>query len=126
VQVFTAAYKTLRVRSLSSIYNCVGMVFASRRTVVDVDYLPTILEDDGYRQIPAKEVVEGDVVVYADSWGKFSHVGVVIHHSPDVQSASWKTRVLSQWGADGEFFHDLDDVHPYLGKPKGFWTERSS
>jgi hypothetical protein len=36
------------VRSLSAVYNCIGMVFANRRAWVEPEQVPMILEDDGY------------------------------------------------------------------------------
>jgi len=36
------------VRSLDSSYNCMGMIFAARRTVLDTDVLHYIIDDDGY------------------------------------------------------------------------------
>src|SRR6266566_4467429 len=38
-------------RSLSATYNCVGMVFASRRTCIDAEHVPMILKDDGYFEV---------------------------------------------------------------------------
>ncbi len=35
-----------RTRSLSSVYNCFGMVFASRRTTIHPDDIEMILTDD--------------------------------------------------------------------------------
>ncbi len=33
-------------------------------------------------------------------------------------------QVLSKWGADGEYFHDLTDVPYLLGRPAEYWTDR--
>ena len=84
-----------------------------------------ILDDDGYRAVEVRDVQPGDVVTYRDSTGNVSHVGVVISHDKDLPKAQWKTTVLSQWGADGEYIHDVGDVHELLGKPYKFYSERS-
>ena len=82
------------------------------------------LSDDGYRKIEEREVEPGDVLIYKDDVDEPVHVGLVVEHNPDVSTASWKTRLLSQWGADGEYFHDAEHVAPFLGRPKEFWSER--
>jgi hypothetical protein len=33
-------------------------------------------------------------------------------------------QVLSKWGADGEYLHDLTDVPYLLGRPAEYWTDR--
>lgn len=111
-------------RSHSSSYNCMGMVFGSRRTCVEPDSLGMILREDGFRKISISEAVLGDIVVYRDGSGGFAHVGLVLSKSADIELASWKVEVLSQWGADGEYFHEAYDVPHLLGKPQEYWTER--
>ena len=112
-------------RSLSSVYNCMGLVFASRRTWVDPEHLPMILADDDYRQVPDEGNLQpGDVVVYRDGDGQVSHVGIVDRVRTNVTQAVWEVFVLSQWGRDGEYFHRADDVNPRLGKPAEYWTDR--
>ena len=122
-------HPSVRARSLSSIYNCMGMVFAARRTRVDPEHLEMMLADDEYRRVPDERHLErGDIVVYRDTEWKVSHVGVVVKVKPDLRTtseASWEVTVLSQWGADGEYFHLADSVHPSLGKPVEYWTDRT-
>ena len=83
-----------------------------------------ILDDDGYRVVERREVQPGDVVTYCDKTGNVCHVAVVVRHDADVATAQWKTIVLSQWGADGEYLHDVNDVHEVLGRPDRFYSER--
>lgn len=83
-----------------------------------------ILEDDGYVEVTPAEVMPGDLVIYRDGTGDISHVAVVVRHEPDVENARWKTTVLSQWGADGEYLHDHTDVNEVLGKPDKFYSEK--
>ena len=121
------SHESVRVRSKSSTYNCVGMVFANRRTWVETDHIRRILEEDGYRPVTLQDAECGDIVLYtdADADATVLHVGVIVRHDPSIEDADWKTTVLSQWGRDGEFFHELKDVNTgLLGSPNEVWTER--
>jgi hypothetical protein len=114
-----------QLRSLSATYNCIGMVFANRRTWIDPEIVPMILSDDEYKQVPEADVMEGDIVLYqSDRDRKLSHVGLVVSKEPNLEAGTWSIRVLSQWGADGEYFHDYRDVPEALGRPIGFYSER--
>jgi hypothetical protein len=118
-------HTSAQCRSLTGVYNCMGMVFASRRTCIDTDSITMILEDDEYRRLqPSDEVAKGDVVIYKDNDGHVSHVGLVVDIKPDLVQAENKIKVLSQWGQDGEYFHDAEDVNPRLGIPTEYWTDR--
>jgi hypothetical protein len=112
-----------QLRSLSSEYNCMGLVFASRRTCIDVGIVDWILREDDYKLVSIDKVRRGDLLVYRNADGP-SHVAIVWTHDPDVARAEWRTTVLSQWGADGEYFHDAHDVPLLLGAPDRFWTDR--
>ena len=70
-----------------------------------------------------RKQLPGDLLLY---WKgeEFTHVAVVVEHHPDFESGKFRTRVVSQWGADGEYLHNVDDVPYWLGKPKEFWSER--
>jgi hypothetical protein len=114
-----------QLRSSTSLYNCVGQMFASRRTWVEIDYLQSILERDGYRRVnERKNLWIGDVVVYENREGEITHVGLVVEKRLDVKSGNHVIYVLSKWGQNGEYFHQMDDVPPLLGNPVKFWTER--
>jgi hypothetical protein len=114
----------LTIRSVSSYsYNCVGMIFASRRAYIEITHINRILREDGFHQISINEITVGDIVLY-----KFrsqpSHVAIVtgvtgsIGHKIDV-------RVLSKWGLDAEFEHFMENVpRATLGEPAEFYTER--
>jgi hypothetical protein len=115
-----------KCRSLTALYNCVGMVFASRRTFIDSDHLDTILRDDGFRQIAKDQMHQGDLVVYRlNEIAK--HVGI-IYEIRDVAVDPVHPReeiwVLSQWGENGEYLHKIDEVSPLYGNKQEFWTER--
>ncbi len=115
-----------RVRSLNSGYNCMGMMFASRRTAIDPVHLRMILLEDGYRRITDEaELQIGDMVVYRDEAGEVSHVGMVTEVRINLAGAYREVFVLSQWGQYGEYFHRVDDVGPWLGQPREYWTDRT-
>jgi hypothetical protein len=100
-----------RNRARASTYNCLGLVFANRRTCVDPDQFDKIQADDGYRVISTGEAMPGDVAAYYDDEDQLAHVGMVVN----VQRSALLVKgidltILSQFGADGEFLHSLDDV----------------
>jgi hypothetical protein len=33
-------------------------------------------------------------------------------------------KVISKWGQEAEFIHDVDDVLDLLGRPSEYWTDR--
>ena len=117
-------HPSAQLRSLTGTYNCFGMAFANRRTCIEPIHVQMILDDDGYKEISPQDVMPGDIVIYRDNRGEVSHVAVVVLHEPDVANAKWKTTVLSQWGAQGEYVHDHLDVHQMLGTPDKFYSER--
>ena len=111
-------------RSLSSVYNCFGMVFASRRTRVFPDSIEMILTDDGYTKLSSVEsVIQGDLVLYTKD-DEYSHVAVVVTPQFGEGGVGKRPLVMSQWGADGEYLHLWDHVNPSLGEPTEFWTDR--
>ena len=118
-------HPTAEVRSLSSVYNCMGMVFACRRTFIDIEHLEEILEEDEYTRVDdVRELKRGDIVVYRDDAGRATHVGIVCALVYDIRSGDISVSVLSQWGADGEYFHEVKDVNVRLGSPAEYWTDR--
>ena len=106
-------------------YNCMGMVFASRRTWIDPEHLEMILEDDEYQRIVSEaELQLGDLVIYRGDNNQVTHVGIISMIDNNLETAIRRLFVLSQWGGDGEYFHEIHDVSPYLGTPAEFWTDR--
>ena len=112
------------LRSLSATYNCMGLVFANRRTCIDPKHLQMILRDDGYTKTTCKELQPGDIVVYRDDDGNATHVGIVFKIEINLIDADRKIIVLSQWGRDGEYFHPVNEVNELLGNPTEYWTDR--
>lgn len=126
-QIVNGISPTAKCRSLTAMYNCVGFVFACRRTDIDCpSMLDMILRDDGYRRIQEEEAVEGDVVVYRQN-GTPNHVGI-IYDLKDMSLTGDGSRVehwvLSQWGQDGEYLHKMREVPVLYGNTIEFWTER--
>jgi len=113
----------IELRSLSNYpYNCVGMIFASRREWIEIDYAYDLLREDGYRQIPLDQVMIGDVVLYKDDRGQPSHVGIIIvKHAWNLTT---DIKVMSKWGRDSEFIHFIEDVNPNLGRASEYYTDR--
>jgi hypothetical protein len=128
VDILKQGHPNALLRSITATYNCVGLVVASRRTWVDPAYLLAILVQDGYRRLRGPEEAEvGDVVVYRDDSGEVSHVGLVSRKKIiDPRNGTDYLQVLSKWGADGEYFHDVSDVPYLLGRPTEYWTDRKS
>ena len=109
----------LKIRSVSEYpYNCVGMVFCSRRASVDIKHIYDILAHDGYNEISREKLIPGDLVLYTYC-EKPSHVGMVSCVSP------YELLVLSKWGKDGEVEHDYRQVPNELGIPTAYFSTRT-
>jgi hypothetical protein len=107
------------------VYNCFGLVWASRRTALyEESDISKILTDDGYRQLVAdSELRPGDVVLYRYP-GNTLHAALVVELKPlDTSTIPW---VLSKWGpVFGEDLHAFLDVPRDLeGCMVEFWTDR--
>jgi hypothetical protein len=109
-------------------YNCYGMVFATRRTAIyEDDQIPDILKDDGYRQISAKEVRPGDIVLYRDRTLGLLHAALVLR-CQEWEGPTPVPFALSKWsGICGEDEHNVR--HHIWPVPEydvdiEFWTER--
>ena len=119
----------------SGVYNCVGHVWASRRTAVYAPDIETkilrIFEDDGYRVVdwPGESLAPGDLATYWESargHKGFWHVGIVSEIRQGLvggsQPAPW---ILSKWDdASGEVLHYYKDC-PFSPEIEAeFWTDR--
>lgn len=108
--------------SSSTLYNCVGLIFCSRRGHVDIRHIDAILRQDGYNEISLDECVAGDLVLYTFE-GAPSHIASVscVHmFRNDVTRLS----VLSKWGKAGEVEHDHDQVPAHCGVPTTYFSTR--
>jgi hypothetical protein len=119
-------HPSARLRSLTQVYNCMGLVFASRRTCIDLDYLKMILKDDNYvKVVDGMDAKVGDIVIYRDNY-ELKHLGIIINVNLDLPKATHEFEVLSQWGSHGEYLHSLKDVPKSYGTDVEVWTERRS
>lgn len=92
------------------VYNCHGLVFASKRTGIHrSDVFQTILDDDGYTEIERDNVLPGDVILYYNEDGDIEHSGIVIS-KPDEHIKI--PQVVSKWGRYKEVVHYANDS-PY-------------
>lgn len=119
----------VKLRSATQVYNCMGMVFASRRTCVDIDRLDLIITDDRYLETrDLSQVKIGDVVVYGvkqpESGETPAHVGIIVDKTPNIAQAGWNVTVMSQWGQDGEYIHPMEAVPPLFGSVIKYLTDR--
>ena len=96
------------------VYNCMGHVWACRRTSVYDDLerqLGTIFADDGYRIVgwPNERLFIGDLVTYWGSAGSsrmFYHVGIVSELRSSLGGSSVIPWILSKWDdTSGEVLH---------------------
>ncbi|MCH8877874.1 MAG: hypothetical protein IIA89_13815 [Chloroflexi bacterium] len=116
----------IATRSLSSTYNCAGLVFASRRTVILMGELNRVLREDEFRPVTQKaQLKPGDLVTYKVRLdGEVRHIGVVMSTTPNPEAAEVDVTVLSQWGYDGEYIHDEENVPVLFGQIREYFTER--
>jgi hypothetical protein len=103
-------------------YNCVGMIFASRRVWIEIDDINKLLQEDGYRPISREQAVIGDVVLYKYNNGEPAHIGII--YAIETIGQTLNIRVLSKWGRYPEFTHFLESVPDMLGRPLEYYTER--
>ena len=103
----------------NSLYNCVGMIFCSRRAFVNIAHIYDILKHDGYNLVKQESLAPGDLVLYTQNEEPV-HIGMVSSVS------SVDLRVLSKWGKDGEMVHDYREVPAHCGTPTAYYSTRVS
>jgi hypothetical protein len=126
IDLWGKTYPKVELRSFTHLYNCVGMVFASRRAWIESTDLERVLKADGYRQLGGPgEVVRGDLVLYRGLSDKeYSHVAVVLARYVVEEENELGIMALSKWGQEGEYIHKAEQVPPHCGAPREYWTER--
>jgi hypothetical protein len=117
-----ASYAALRAKhpvwrsrkNACGVYNCYGLVFASRRTCIrDDEHVERILKGDGYRPIAEGEALPGDLALYAERSIGLLHVSIIMEQQP--LGTSKVHFGLSKWNdCSGEDIHNLAD-HPWNG-----------
>jgi hypothetical protein len=124
------SHPTFRPRALTNTYNCMGMLFACRRTWIDPAHFDLIRNDDGYRLLREGPPMPGDVALYRGARTlEVAHVGLIVEVEPNVAEGKHTITVLSQFGANGEYLHDSRETPANLGIGTGglkleVWTER--
>lgn len=117
-------YVSLRnVRSISPfMYNCVGMIFASRRAWIEPEELKLIFCDDKYRRIRKDQLECGDIVIYTKN-NERKHVALVtcVQRTDGELGPIW---VLSKWGMNAEVAHRIEVVPSKYGSPSEYWSEK--
>ena len=106
--------RLLKIRDPIAGYNCFGLVFASRRTVLLNPDITLILLEDGYRELQNDEEVQiGDIVVYSDDRGPM-HAAIVTRLEKTLyraESSGITVWVLSKFeDCTGEYEHTIDNV----------------
>lgn len=124
----------------TGVYNCYGMIFASRRTSIYDDENDTliqrILDEDGYRKLSNQdEAVPGDIVLYRESKrNSILHIAMVMRREPlsradggVVAKEGGACYALSKWSdRDGEDEHHIEHhCWTYLDVSKEYWTDRA-
>jgi len=102
------------------------MIFASRRTWIDPEELEMIFREDGFRIVnDIKDVFAGDIVVYGNpKTQQPEHIGLILDKAANLRDSTWDVKVLSQWGRDGEYVHEINSLPTLLGEVLSFWTDR--
>ncbi len=116
------------VRSCSSyLYNCVGMIFASRRAWIEINEIYHIFREDGFCKISFDKLSVGDIVVYTSDMAP-AHVGLVttVRRTDGNYGKISSVEVLSKWGRDAEILHPMHSVPSTLGTASEFWSEKVS
>lgn len=97
-------------------YNCHGLTFASRRGWLNDADLIIKFEGYSYRELSNNDkILAGDVICYYKG-GSISHSGIVVDGNSylynEIITSKSSVKILSKWGAMGEFIHD-HDKSPY-------------
>jgi hypothetical protein len=104
--------EVIRIQEPNPASNCHGWVFTGGAFCVAGEQADVILADNGYQ--PVEQAKGGDLIVYRDSSGLPSHIGVVCFVDADGM-----VLVESKWGPLGVFLH-TPEMQPY-GRHFGFW-----
>jgi hypothetical protein len=88
----------------SLVFNCHGLVFASRRTwIVNPKQVTALLPKDGYSRVQQSEVMPGDLILYFDEYYEPTHSGIVLV-APSAANLYIPT-IYSKWGKYREMIH---------------------
>ena len=108
-----------RTMTPTGVYNCHGLLFASRRTQIDGKSIRPILHDDKYIRINRKDDVKiGDIVLFVAPDGDIEHSAIVV--VPPSESITGMPKVFSKWGPFTEFIH-YANFSPYDVTNLEYW-----
>jgi len=108
------------VNNASPIYNCHGLTFGSRRSMIwDSQEIAKIIKEDDYAMVDnMNDVREGDVIVYYGDDGDAEHSGLVIG------KISRFPLILSKWGSGREAVHMFSQCPYKIDNVKFFRTSK--
>lgn len=100
-------------RGPTGTFNCHGLVFASRRTMIeDSPEVQRLIDEDGYVKVAPQDVKAGDLIVYVRN-GDYEHSGIVIDAGPGRYIGGLLVPlVVSKWGSFWEVIHSANQC-PY-------------
>jgi len=106
----------------STTYDCHGKTFDAEASWINDDQVEKILNDDGYKPVPAGGARLGDVVIYRNN-GQVTHSGTVT----GIDSNGNVTEVCSKWGSGFEYRHAPNEVpQGQSGVVNGVPTQRGT
>jgi hypothetical protein len=104
-----------QVADACPVYNCHGLTFGSRRSMVEYADIPKVIQDDGFTQVSERDARPGDVVLYVERGGDISHSGFVIGKRPLLTgSTAERPLIWSKWGKGPEMIHSVDQCDFFL------------
>ena len=104
----------------SGTYNCMGMVFASRRGAIDIDDFESLKTNDRIKQVPSGTLPQIGAIVAYRREGHYTHVGIV--HEIKNPLALPEIIIISKWGNDApEYLHDVNSVPSIYGHDVEYW-----
>ena len=132
VKMDMGSHPEIVLRNTTAVYNCLGLVFAARRTWIEGlqserldEIFQMIVEDDELRPLRLEEApVIGDLLIYRNTDGTFAHIGTVVKAESNLAQAKFDLLIMSKWGKHGEYIHRENDVSPRLGTPSEIYTDR--
>jgi hypothetical protein len=100
-------------------FNCHGLAFMARRTCIGSAEVRQVLREDGYTEVPRKDVRPGDTILWIQSNGDIEHSGIVLSTGSDcvpfAPAPEASLLILSKWGQGPEVIH-REFMCPYSSK----------
>ncbi len=110
--------------AITSVYNCHGLTFASKRTGIFDDSIIELILKDEYTKIERHDVIIGDIVVYFsydnNRKREFDHSAIVVSAGEVAGAGILGIKVLSKTRFYREIVHYVYN-HPYTAKEFEFY-----